>query len=98
MKEPDVRGSRPVPYYRRALERVRSYPLWSLVGIGRCLTPTPEYERFERISEVDGVPAAERIYCRPEPADDFWSNSRARRRRTGRGGRRGRSLSRVLGS
>jgi len=71
MKEPEVRGCRTVPYYRRALRRVRNYPLWSLVGVGRSLTPTPEHERFDPISDVKGVSTAERVYCRPEPADDF---------------------------
>ncbi|MGM0592142.1 MAG: formyltransferase family protein [Halobacteriota archaeon] len=54
-----------------AIDQIREYPLWSLVGITRLLTPTPEYRRSVRWDDIDGVESAEEIRCTPEPNDGF---------------------------
>lgn len=56
-------------FVRDAWYRLRTYPLWSLVGIARLATADPEYRRPVSIDDVGGTENAERIYCAPEPAD-----------------------------
>ncbi|WP_132058665.1 formyltransferase family protein [Halorussus amylolyticus] len=60
-------------FARDALERIRAYPLWSLVGVARLLTPTPEYERHVRIDSIEGVSNAERLFCSPQSEGEFWN-------------------------
>ena len=56
-------------FLQACVSRLREYPLWSVVGIGRLLSPEPSYERRVSIGTIDGISEATIIWCRPEPAD-----------------------------
>ncbi|MFC6758187.1 MULTISPECIES: formyltransferase family protein [Haloarcula] len=56
-------------YVRDARNRFSEYPLWSLVGVARTVTPDPAYKRQVPITTIAGVASAEWIHCRPVPAD-----------------------------
>ncbi|RBI63611.1 hypothetical protein DMJ13_03500 [halophilic archaeon] len=58
-------------YLSCGLDRLRSHPLWSLTGVGRQFGPVPEYRKPKRIETIDGLSDADRIRCRPVPADGF---------------------------
>lgn len=60
-------------FARNALERIRAYPLWSLVGIARLLRPNPEYKRPVPIDSIEGLSNAERLFCSPQPEGEFWN-------------------------
>jgi len=56
-------------HIRTIITRFSEYPLWSVVGIVRTLTPDPAYKQQVPITTIDGVENAEWTYCEPEPAD-----------------------------
>ena len=60
-----------VTFVREAFKQIREYPLWSLVGVARLLTPDPEYERPTSIRSIEGVSDAEWLSCMPQSADGF---------------------------
>lgn len=60
-------------FARNAFEQIRKYPLWSLVGVARLLTPAPEYERPVHIDSIEGLSNAERLFCTPELVEEFWN-------------------------
>jgi hypothetical protein len=60
-------------FARNAFEQIREYPLWSLVGVARFLTPAPEYKRPVHIDSIEGLSNAERLFCTPQPVDGFWN-------------------------
>lgn len=56
-----------------AFEQVRTYPLWSLVGVARLLRGVPWYHQPVHIDSVDGLGNARWLACRPRPVDDHWN-------------------------
>ena len=66
-------GRGPWSFLWAASERVRTYPLWSLVGVARLLAATPDYERLVPIDSVAGVSDTEWISCSAECTDGHWS-------------------------
>jgi folate-dependent phosphoribosylglycinamide formyltransferase PurN len=56
-------------FVQGALERVRRYPLWSVVGFARLLSSTPERDQFVPVDAIDAIAEAEWVYCTPAPAD-----------------------------
>jgi hypothetical protein len=60
-------------FVRGALEQVRAYPLWSLVGVVRLLTPAPDYERRVHVDSVAPLSDAERVASNPGPVDGSWN-------------------------
>jgi folate-dependent phosphoribosylglycinamide formyltransferase PurN len=56
-----------------ALDRIRQYPLWSLVGVARCLTDTPWYHQPAALDSINGLSTATRLSCTPESVDEYWN-------------------------
>jgi len=56
-------------FLRDARDRFSEYPLWSLVGVARTVTPDPPYKRQVPITTISGVAGAEWIHCKPVPAE-----------------------------
>jgi len=71
-KAPDYRWEW-MTFTWNALEQIRAYPLWSLVGVARLLTPTPDYKRPVHIDSIEGLSNAERLTCSPQPDGEFWN-------------------------
>ncbi|RDI72152.1 formyltransferase family protein [Halopelagius longus] len=68
-RDPEDREDGVRAFVRDAARQIRNYPLWSMVGAVRMATETPEYERPTPVTDVEGVPDAEWVYCTPQPAD-----------------------------
>jgi len=69
LRDSDSRQDGLTDFVRNARDRFGEYPLWSLVGIARTVTPDPPYKRQVPITTITGVASAEWIHCRPAPAD-----------------------------
>jgi len=57
---------------RDAVERLRTYPLWSLLGVVRTLTDDPAHEQPVRVDSVPGVASAEWVSCTTQTVDKYW--------------------------
>lgn len=66
-------AKRPLGFVRDAFRRLREYPLWSLVGIGRLLTPDPAYVRPVHIDSIAAISNAEKLSCAPISVGSFWN-------------------------
>jgi len=60
-------------FARNAVDRIRQYPLWSLVGVARLLTAEPEYRRPVHIDSLPGASEAKQFSCRPRSVSEFWN-------------------------
>lgn len=59
-------------FARDALAGIRTYPLWSLVGVARQVTADQAHDRPVHIDSIDGMADAERFCCTPDPVDEYW--------------------------
>ncbi len=58
-------------YASCCVDRLRTNALWSLTGIARQLSPTPDYRKPVPIDSIADFSTAKRISCRPVPASGF---------------------------
>ena len=63
----------PLTFLRGAADRFRTYPLWSLVGVGRLLTPDLHGGQPVPLASVGDLSEAEWVACTPQSVDEYWN-------------------------
>lgn len=58
---------------RDSIDRIRTYPLWSLLGVTRALTDDIASEQSVPITSVPGVRSADWRTSKPQSADEYWN-------------------------
>ncbi|MFH5797265.1 formyltransferase family protein [Haladaptatus sp. CMAA 1911] len=69
----DASSNEVATYMQQCYNRLGSHALWSLLGIVRQLTETPEYRRPCHIDMITGLDDAKALYCEPV-ADTGFGN------------------------
>ncbi|MDS0284589.1 formyltransferase family protein [Haloarcula onubensis] len=69
LRDSESRRDGTTDFLRDVRDRFGEYPLWSLVGVVRTVTPDPTYKRKVPISTITGVTSAEWIHSPALPTE-----------------------------